>query len=139
MAGTVILNVFIVVMNISTAGLTLASIMTTLGMSLDEAQWGITGYMTASAVVVPTVGWLGNVLGNRNLLPYSLSLFVAGSVLCGLAWNGAALIAFRILQGLGGGPTLPTLVGLVLAWHVFGRHFCPRKLRGDSVSGSFST
>ena len=85
----------------------LPSIMTTLSMSLDEVQWVMTAYMIASAVVIPTVGWLGNVLGNRNLLLFSVALFVIGSVLCGLAWNGSTLIAFRILQGMGGGPVLP--------------------------------
>ena len=112
-AGTIMLNVFIVVMNISTAGLALPSIMTTLSMSLDEAQWVIIAYMIASAVVIPTVGWLGNVLGNRNLLLLSLTLFVAGSVLCGVAWSGPALIACRVLQGMGGGPVLPMAMTFV--------------------------
>ena len=106
-AGTVMLNVFIVTMNNATANLALPSIMTTFGMSLDQAQWVITAYMIASAVTIPTVGWLGNVLGNRNLLLFSLMVFVGGSAFCGLAWSGPSLIAFRILQGLGGGPVLP--------------------------------
>ena len=106
-AGTVMISVFAVLLNIAAASLALPSIMTTLSMSLDEAQWVITAYMIANAVVIPTVGWLGNVLGNRNLLLFSLLLFVVGSVLCGLAWNGSTLIAFRILQGMGGGPVLP--------------------------------
>ena len=106
-AGTVMLNVLAVLLNIAATSMALPSIMTTLSMSLDEAQWVITAYMIASAVVIPTVGWLGNVLGNRNLLLFSVALFVIGSVLCGLAWNGSTLIAFRILQGMGGGPVLP--------------------------------
>ena len=106
-AGTVMLNVLAVLLNIAATSMALPSIMTTLSMSLDEVQWVITAYMIASAVVIPTVGWLGNVLGNRNLLLCSVALFVIGSVLCGLAWNGSTLIAFRILQGMGGGPVLP--------------------------------
>ena len=106
-AGTVMLNVLAVLLNIAATSMALPSIMTTLSMSLDEVQWVITAYMIASAVVIPTVGWLGNVLGNRNLLLVSVALFVIGSVLCGLAWNGSTLIAFRILQGMGGGPVLP--------------------------------
>ena len=106
-AGTVMISVFAVLLNIAAASLALPSMMTTLSMSLDEAQWVITAYMIANAVVIPTVGWLGNVLGNRNLLLFSLMLFVVGSVFCGLAWNGSSLIAFRILQGMGGGPVLP--------------------------------
>ena len=125
-AGTIMLNVFTVGMNISTASLALPSIMTTLSMGLDEAQWVVTAYMIASAVVIPTVGWLGNVLGNRNLLLSSLALFVAGSVLCGLAWNGSTLIAFRILQGLGGGPTMP--MALIFVTQAF-----PPQQRGLAV------
>ena len=106
-AGTVMVNVFTVLLNIAAASLALPSIMTTLSMSLDEAQWVITAYMIANAVVIPTVGWLGNVLGNRNLLLFSMVLFVVGSVLCGVAWNGSSLIVCRILQGIGGGPVLP--------------------------------
>ena len=106
-AGTVMLNVLAVLLSIAAASMALPAIMTTLSMSLDEVQWVMTAYMIASAVVFPTVGWLGNVLGNRNLLLFSVALFVVGSVLCGLAWNGSSLIAFRILQGMGGGPVLP--------------------------------
>ena len=112
-AGTIMLSVFLVLMNISTVSLALPSVMTTLSMNLDEAQWVVTAYMIASAVVIPTVGWLGNVLGNRNLLLLSLALFVTGSVLCGLAWSGSTLIAFRILQGMGGGPVLPMAMTFV--------------------------
>ena len=136
-AGTIMLSVFMVLMNLSTVSLALPSIMTTLSMSLDEAQWVVTAYMIASAVVIPTVGWLGNVLGNRNLLLLSLALFVAGSVLCGLAWSGSTLIAFRILQGMGGGPVLPMAMmfvtqafppkqrGLALGLYGLGASFAP--------------
>ena len=136
-AGIIMLCVFMVLMNISTVSLALPSVMTTLSMGLDEAQWVVTAYMIASAVVIPTVGWLGNVLGNRNLLLLSLGLFVAGSVLCGLAWSGSTLIAFRILQGMGGGPVLPMAItfvtqafpprqrGLALGLYGLGASFAP--------------
>ncbi len=106
-AVTVMLNAFIVIMNNATVNLALPPIMTTFSMNLDQVQWIINAYMIAGAVMVPTVGWLGNVMGNRNLLFISLSMFVVSSALCGLAWSGNALIFFRILQGLGGGPVMP--------------------------------
>ena len=136
-AGTIMLSVFMVLMNLSTVSLALPSVMTTLSMSLDEAQWVVTAYMIASAVVIPTVGWLGNVLGNRNLLLLSLAVFVTGSVLCGLSWSGSALIAFRIVQGMGGGPVLPMALtfvtqafpprqrGLALGLYGLGASFAP--------------
>ena len=126
-AATVMVNVLAVLLNIAASSLALPAIMTTLSMSLDQAQWVITAYMIASAVVIPTVGWLGNVLGNRNLLLFSLVLFVVGSVLCGLAWNGSTLIAFRILQGMGGGPVLP--MALLFVTQAF-----PSAQRGLAVS-----
>ena len=77
MAVTVMLNAFIVIMNNATVNLALPPIMTTFSMNLDQVQWIINSYMIAGAVMVPTVGWLGNVMGNRNLLFISLSIFAS--------------------------------------------------------------
>lgn len=85
----------------------LPQIMTVLGLDLDQAQWIVTAYIIAGAILVPAVGWLGNWLGNRTFYVLSLSLFVTNSALCALSWSGSSLIAFRILQGLGGGPIPP--------------------------------
>ena len=109
-AGTVMLSAFLMVVNASTVNVTLPPMMTAFGLNLDQAQWVITAYMIASAVLIPTVGWLGNCLGNRNLLLLSLVVFVGSSVLCGLAWSGSTLILFRVLQGIGGGPITPMVM-----------------------------
>ena len=103
-AATVMLGAFLVVVSGATVNVALPPIMTTFSMNLDEVQWVITAYMIASAVLIPTVGWLGNRLGNRNLFLLSLLVFIASSALCGLAWGGSALVFFRIMQGVGGGP-----------------------------------
>ena len=87
-AGTVMLNVLAVLLNIAATSMALPSIMTSLSMSLDEVQWVITAYMIASAVVIPTVGWLGNVLGNRNLLLVSVACLSLDP--CCAAWRGTA-------------------------------------------------
>jgi DHA2 family multidrug resistance protein len=105
--GTVMLSAFLTVMNSATVNVTLPPMMTAFSLNLDQAQWIITAYMIAGAVLVPTVGWLGNRLGNRNLFLLSLLVFVAGSALCSFAWSGPSLIAFRVLQGLGAGPITP--------------------------------
>lgn len=63
--------------------------------------------MIAGAVLIPTVGWLGNRLGNRNLFVLRLLVFVGSSILCGIAWSGPMLIFFRVLQGMGSGPITP--------------------------------
>jgi MFS transporter, DHA2 family, multidrug resistance protein len=111
--GTVMLGAFLVVVSGATVNVALPPIMTTFSMNLDEVQWVITAYMIASAVLIPTVGWLGNRLGNRNLFLLSLLVFISSSALCGLAWGGGALIFFRILQGAGGGPIFPMAMVLL--------------------------
>jgi len=114
-AGTVMLSAFLVVVNTATVNVTLPPMMTAFGMNLDQAQWVITAYMIASAVLIPTVGWLGNRLGNRNLMLLSLLVFVGSSALCGLAWSGETLILFRVLQGIGGGPITPMVMVFLAA------------------------
>src|SRR5919109_1323507 len=106
-AATVMLSAFLVVVSGATMNVALPPIMTTFGLNLDQAQWIITAYMIAGAVLIPTVGWLGNRLGNRNLFLLGLLVFVGSSMLCGIAWSGPTLIFFRVLQGMGSGPITP--------------------------------
>lgn len=116
-AATVMLSTFLVVVSGASVNVALPPIMTAFGLNLDQVQWVLTAYMIAGAVLIPTVGWLGNWLGNRNLFLLSLLVFVAGSMLCGLAWSGSALMAFRVLQGIGSGPITPmAMVFLTLAF-----------------------
>jgi EmrB/QacA subfamily drug resistance transporter len=106
-AATVMLSGFLVPMSQTAMQVALPQIMTVFGLDLDQAQWIVTAYVIAGAMLVPAVGWLGNWLGNRTFYVLGLSLFVANSALCALSWSGSSLIAFRILQGLGGGPIPP--------------------------------
>jgi EmrB/QacA subfamily drug resistance transporter len=74
---------------------------------ISTIQWVTTGYLLALAMVIPVSGWAMDRVGARRMWMLSVSLFIVGSVLCGLAWSANALIAFRVLQGLGGGMILP--------------------------------
>jgi EmrB/QacA subfamily drug resistance transporter len=106
-AATVMLSGFLVPMSQTAMQVALPQMMTVFGLDLDQAQWIVTAYVIAGAMLVPAVGWLGNWLGNRTFYVLCLSLFVLNSALCALSWSGSSLIAFRILQGLGGGPIPP--------------------------------
>jgi MFS family permease len=70
---------------------------------LPTIQWVVTGYTLALATVIPLTGWAADRFGTKRLYLISLVLFVLGSVLAGAAWSAESLIAFRVLQGLGGG------------------------------------
>ncbi|MEV0416170.1 MFS transporter [Streptomyces sp. NPDC050448] len=66
-------------------------------------SWLFAGYLLAVTVTLPVYGKLSDTLGRGPVLLFGIALFIVGSLLCALAWNMAALIAFRLVQGLGGG------------------------------------
>lgn len=90
----------------------------TLGHGLHAGvatvQWVNTGYLLALGVVVPLAAWACDCFGARRVWLAALVLFLAGSVLSGLAWNIESLVAFRVVQGVGGGLLLPTLQTLLI-------------------------
>ncbi|MFC9859656.1 MULTISPECIES: MFS transporter [unclassified Streptomyces] len=66
-------------------------------------SWLFSGYLLAMTVTLPVYGKLSDTFGRKPVLVAGIILFLVGSVLCAAAWNMAALIAFRVVQGLGGG------------------------------------
>ncbi|MEH0578190.1 MFS transporter [Streptomyces sp. B21-108] len=66
-------------------------------------SWLFSGYLLAVTVTLPVYGKLSDTFGRKPVLVVGAALFLLGSLLCALAWNMGALIAFRIVQGLGGG------------------------------------
>ena len=77
------------------------------GASITSVQWVLTGYMLGLAGVIPITGWATERFGARRVWIAALALFLAGSALAGAAWSMPSLIAFRVVQGLGGGMILP--------------------------------
>src|SRR6201989_2234924 len=70
---------------------------------LEHISWVVTAYLLAVTVVTPLYGKLGDLYGRKVVLQSALGLFLVGSALCGLAQGMTELIAFRAIQGLGGG------------------------------------
>jgi EmrB/QacA subfamily drug resistance transporter len=70
---------------------------------LAHLSWVVTAYLLAVTAVTPLYGKLGDLFGRKIVLQGALVLFLAGSALCGLAQGMTELIAFRAIQGLGGG------------------------------------
>ncbi|GAB7108917.1 MDR family MFS transporter [Streptomyces phaeofaciens JCM 4814] len=66
-------------------------------------SWLFSGYLLAVTVTLPVYGKLSDTFGRKPVLVVGAALFLLGSLLCALAWNMGALIAFRVVQGLGGG------------------------------------
>ena len=87
-----------------------ATALPTIGRQFHDVSslsWVITAYLLASTAVAPVFGTLSDIYGRRAMIIASLSLFIAGSVLCAVAPNMPVLILARGLQGLGGGGIMP--------------------------------
>ncbi|WP_457768028.1 DHA2 family efflux MFS transporter permease subunit, partial [Cyanobium sp. ULC084] len=94
------------VLDTSITNVALTSIQASLGATLAEVGWVVTGYTMANVVMIPLIAWLGDVFGQNRTFLFSLAGFTVASVLCGLAPTLPALVAARILQGLLGGGLL---------------------------------
>ncbi len=112
----VVIGSFMVMLDTTAVNIALPKIITVFGASVNSAQFVLTGYMLALAIVMPTAGYLTDTYGTKRVYLLSMLFFTLGSLLCGLAWNVPSLVFFRVLQGLGGG--LLTPLGMTIIFKV---------------------
>ncbi|WP_138442377.1 DHA2 family efflux MFS transporter permease subunit [Sinomonas susongensis] len=98
---------------------------------LAEIQWVITAYLVAMTAVIPLTGYAADRFGGRRVWMAAVALFVLGSALASLAWSAESLIAFRAVQGLGGGMVVP--VGMSLVAQSAGRERMGRAMSMVSI------
>jgi EmrB/QacA subfamily drug resistance transporter len=106
-SSVVVLGMIMSILDTTIVAVALATLGRDFHVSVTTIQWVSTGYLLALATVIPVSGWAVDRFGAKLIWMTSLTLFVIGSSLCGLAWSANSLIAFRILQGVGGGMLLP--------------------------------
>ena len=116
---------------------------------LNHLSWVVTSYLLAITVVTPLYGKLGDLYGRKIVLQGALVLFLIGSALCGQAQGMTELIAFRAIQGLGGGGLLVSAqatVGDVVSPRergrylgLFGAVFGVASVAGPLIGGFFTT
>lgn len=94
------------VIDTSIVNVALTDMQATLGATLSEVGWVVTGYGVANVIMIPLSAWLGDAFGKRRYFVFSMVGFTVASVLCGIAPNLPFLIFARILQGLMGGGLL---------------------------------
>jgi DHA2 family multidrug resistance protein len=102
-AFAVVLAALMQVIDSSIVNVALPDMMGNLGASLDEIAWVSTGYILASVIIIPLTGWLGEFFGRKRYFVGSIVIFTVASFLCGASHSLAALVFWRIVQGLGGG------------------------------------
>jgi EmrB/QacA subfamily drug resistance transporter len=116
---------------------------------LARLAWVVTAYLLAQTIVTPLYGKLGDLYGRKGTLQSAIVLFLLGSALCGLSRNMTQLIAFRAIQGLGGGGLLVTtqaVVGDIVPPRergryqgIFGAVFGLSSIAGPLLGGYFTT
>ena len=80
-------------------------------------EWVVLGYLLSIAVWIPSSGWIGDRIGTKKTFLFALFMFTLASVLCGTSTSLGQMIAFRILQGVGGGMLTP--VGTAMLYRAF--------------------
>jgi len=111
-----VVGTFMVMLDQTVVNIALPKITTVFGVGVHETQLVITSYMLALAVIMPATGFLSDTFGTKRLYLITMALFTGGSLLCGLAWNNPSLVAFRVIQGLGGGMMTP--LGMTMLFQV---------------------
>src|SRR5438309_8318151 len=105
---------FMVVLDMTIANVSVPHIAGSLGISSSEGTWVITSYAVAEAICVPLTGWLARRFGEVRVFVAGMIGFGLFSFLCGVAPSLGALVAFRVGQGLSGGPLMPLTQALLL-------------------------
>jgi DHA2 family multidrug resistance protein len=105
---TTMLGLIMAIIDTSIVNVALTNMAGTLGASIDEIGWVATGYILAQVIVMPLNGWLTARFGRRNFYAACILIFTISSFLCGTATSVWQLVAYRVLQGIGGGALQPT-------------------------------
>ena len=107
LAAVVVVGTIMAILDATIVNVAVPTLRRELNASISTIQWVMTGYLLAFASVIPLTGWASERFGAKQVWITALLLFLAGSVLAGAAWSVDALIAFRVLQGFGGGLLMP--------------------------------
>jgi DHA2 family multidrug resistance protein len=110
---SVLLGMVAFAFGVSTLSISIPRIMADLSADVDSIQWVVTSFDMVQTVVMPTVGWLGGIVGNRNLFLSGIGVSIVGACLGGMAWSLESLIVFQIFQGIGAGLMQPTLTAIL--------------------------
>ncbi|MEU4166302.1 MDR family MFS transporter [Streptomyces sp. NPDC026665] len=110
--GALLLGMLLAALDQTIVSTALPTIVSDLG-GLEHLSWVVTAYLLASTAATPLWGKLGDQYGRKRLFQTAIVIFLIGSALCGMSQNMGELIAFRALQGLGGGGLMVLSMAIV--------------------------
>ncbi len=112
-AGVVLLGAVMSILDTTVVNVAIDHLAVDFKSSLTTIQWVVTGYTLALAAVIPVTGWAADRFGTKRIYMTSLVLFTLGSAASGLSWSADSMIVFRILQGIGGGMIMPSVMTIM--------------------------
>ena len=121
------LAMFMQVLDITIANVSLPTISGNLGASTNQAVWVITSFAVSNAIALPLTGFLTRRFGERRLFVWATFAFAMASLLCGLASSMGMLVAARALQGFVAGPMYPVAQALMISIY-------PPAKRGQAIA-----
>jgi EmrB/QacA subfamily drug resistance transporter len=107
LAVVIVLGAIMSILDTTIVNVAIATLARDFKAPISTVQWVSTGYLLALAITIPLTGWAMERFGSKRMWIISLVLFLLGSALCGASWSIGSLIAFRVLQGIGGGMIMP--------------------------------
>ncbi len=111
----VVLGVFMAILDTTVVNVAIPKMMSVFNATQNEIQWVITAYLLVTGMLTPVSGYLGDRFGQKRIYLIALTIFTAGSALCGLAWSTDALIMFRIIQAVGGAMLMPVSMTILFS------------------------
>ncbi len=132
--STVSVGTFMATLDGSIVNISLPNIQQAFGIDLPTVDWVVIAYLLVVGTVLLPFGRLGEVLTFRRVYIAGFALFTAASVLCGASPSAAALVGFRIVQGIGAG--MLQAMGPAIVARTFGAHERGRALGLNAISVS---
>ncbi|WP_446665850.1 DHA2 family efflux MFS transporter permease subunit [Flexivirga sp. B27] len=122
-AGVVVLGAIMSILDITVVNVALPTFQQAFAdggdpVAYSTVAWTVTAYTLSLATIIPMTGWAADRFGTKRLYILALLLFTIGSALCASAGSIGVLIAFRVVQGLGGGMLMP--LGMTILTHAAG-------------------
>ena len=111
---TVVLCVLLELIDTSIVNVALTQMMGNLSATQQEVSWVVASYGIANVIVIPMTGFLAEQFGRKNYFFFSVILFTLASMACGQSTNLWELVAFRFIQGVGGGALMATSQAILI-------------------------
>jgi len=123
---TVMTGSIMATLDMSIVNVAIPNMRGSLGASVEEMTWVSAGYILSAVIIMPIIALMSSRFGRKRFYMFSVCLFTAASMLCGIAWDLTSMVVFRILQGIGGGTLVPVAQAIL-------RETLPLEERGKAM------